>query len=115
TAAQIPGGVFSTTLDLVPEAGVEYSIYTMRAHGADDRSQDTETPINVEVSDADAVATSTMLTADPAGGIVEGESVTLTASVTPATATGWVQFRAGSTVLGTTPVAGGTAGLSVDS
>jgi hypothetical protein len=42
-----------------------------------------------------------------------GQAVTFTASVTPAGATGTVQFLDGPTVLGTSPVNGGSATLSV--
>src|SRR5262249_42832248 len=42
----------------------------------------------------------------------QGESVTLTANVTPSTATGSVTFKNGTTVLGTSTLTGGTATLN---
>ncbi len=44
-----------------------------------------------------------------------GQAVTFTAKVTPATATGAVQFLDGTTALGTGTVTGGAASLSVSS
>jgi hypothetical protein len=44
-----------------------------------------------------------------------GQAVTFTASVTPSMATGTVQFRDGSTVLGTVSVSSGSAALSISS
>src|SRR5207248_3101980 len=41
-----------------------------------------------------------------------GSSITFTASVSPATATGTARFLEGATVLGTSTLAGGTAALS---
>ncbi len=45
--------------------------------------------------------------------LMAGRAVTFTASVTPAVATGTVQFLDSATVLGTSPVSGGSATLSV--
>jgi hypothetical protein len=42
-----------------------------------------------------------------------GQTVSFTAGITPAAATGSVQFLDGATVLGTVPVSGGTASLSM--
>ncbi|MFC7613945.1 Ig-like domain repeat protein [Actinokineospora soli] len=54
-----------------------------------------------QVQDPSApVTTSTALTASPAGPVTEGTAVTLTATVTPASATGTVQFRDGAANLG---------------
>jgi hypothetical protein len=47
--------------------------------------------------------------------VVSGQSVTLTAAVSPSAATGTVQFLDGSTVLGTVTISGGTAALSLSS
>jgi hypothetical protein len=44
-----------------------------------------------------------------------GQSVTLSAKVTPNTATGTIQFLNGSTVLGTVTISGGSAALSISS
>ena len=58
------------------------------------------------------VTTTTGLTASPNPATI-GQAVTLSASVTPAAATGTVQFLDGGTVLGTVAVSGGTAALAV--
>jgi hypothetical protein len=58
-----------------------------------------------------ATATATTLVAAPAGPVTAGTDVSLTATVTPATAAGSVQFRRGTTQLGTVPVSGGVATL----
>ncbi|HEV3202381.1 MAG TPA: Ig-like domain repeat protein [Bryobacteraceae bacterium] len=55
--------------------------------------------------------TSTTVSAS-SGTITLGQSVQLTASVTPVSATGTVQFLDGATVLGTSTVSGGTASLT---
>ncbi|HXB75695.1 MAG TPA: Ig-like domain repeat protein [Candidatus Acidoferrales bacterium] len=56
-------------------------------------------------------ATSASLTGSP-NPSVGGQPVTLTATVSPAAATGSVQFLDGSTLLGTVALSGGAAGLS---
>ena len=58
------------------------------------------------------VATTTVLTASPAGSATAGASVTLTATVGPSGAAGSVQFRDGTTALGTAPVTGTVATLT---
>jgi hypothetical protein len=58
------------------------------------------------------VATTTTLTASPAGSTTAGSPVTLTAGVTPAGATGSVQFLDGTASLGTAAVAGSQAHLT---
>ena len=60
-----------------------------------------------------ATATNTMLTTSPASTVAQDAPVTLIAAVTPATATGTVQFRDGAANLGS-PVAlsGGTAAFT---
>jgi hypothetical protein len=59
------------------------------------------------------VATSTSLSAVPTT-IEQGDNVALTATVTPASATGNVQFFDGATSLGTSPISGGTAILNTN-
>lgn len=59
-----------------------------------------------------AVATSTILTSSPNPSRL-GKTVKLTAKVTPRTATGTVTFYDGTNVLGSAPLANGTATLSV--
>ncbi len=58
------------------------------------------------------VSTSTALSAAPTTA-EQGDAVTLTATVTPSTATGDVEFFAGATSLGTAAVSGGTAAKTV--
>jgi surface-anchored protein len=57
------------------------------------------------------VATTTTLTSST-NSIVQGNSVTLNATVTPNNAVGWVEFLNGATILGHDAVAGGTATLA---
>lgn len=59
-----------------------------------------------------ATPTTTTLAASPASPATVGGSVTLTATVSPTAAAGTVSFNDGATVLGTAPVANGTATLS---
>ncbi len=61
-----------------------------------------------------ATATTTALTVSPTAEVVRGTAVTLAATVAPA-ASGSVEFRNGSTVLGSSPVAAGVATLSLPS
>ncbi|MEV7281494.1 Ig-like domain repeat protein [Streptomyces sp. NPDC093111] len=62
---------------------------------------------------APVTATTTTLAASPAGAVVQGTPVRLTATVAPATATGTVRFLDGATPLGVpVPVAAGTATLT---
>ncbi len=74
-------------------------------------------PLTIELGitpPIEAVTPAVTLGASPAGGVVQGGSVTLTSTVTPAAA-GTVQFKNGSTVLGTVSVTDttNTAVLSV--
>ena len=64
------------------------------------------------VTEAVKATTTTSLSAS-SNAVTIGQSVQLTASITPAAATGTVQFLDGSTVLGTSPVNGGTAAIPV--
>ncbi|MEV7228167.1 Ig-like domain repeat protein [Polymorphospora sp. NPDC051019] len=59
-----------------------------------------------------AEATSTALAVVPASPVEQGTEVTLTATVTPNTATGTVEFRRGASVIGSAPVSAGTATLT---
>ncbi|GAA4691892.1 Ig-like domain-containing protein [Phytohabitans rumicis] len=62
--------------------------------------------------DSGPEATTTTLAVSPSGTIPSGATVTLTATVSPGTATGTVEFRRGSTVVGSAPVGSGTATLT---
>lgn len=57
------------------------------------------------------LATSTTVSANPSS-IVFGQSVVLTASVSPASGTGTVQFQDGATELGTATLNGGSASMN---
>ncbi len=56
-----------------------------------------------------AEVTSTTLAISPASPVTQGTEVTFTATLTPATAAGTVEFRRGANVLGTAPVVSGVA------
>ncbi|PWD49885.1 hypothetical protein C8046_03495 [Serinibacter arcticus] len=60
---------------------------------------------------APAAATTTTLTASTTAAAA-GQALTLSATVSPAAATGWVEFRDGDTVLGHQEVAAGTAEIT---
>ncbi len=74
-------------------------------------SPSTSSPVTFVITAATgAVATSTALTTSPASPVAQGSPVTLTATVTPATAAGTVQFKDGSANLGNpVAVSNGTA------
>ena len=57
-------------------------------------------------------STTTKLTPSPTSPQLFGTTVTLRATVTPSTATGKIEFKVGSTELGTRAVVGGTASIS---
>jgi hypothetical protein len=59
-----------------------------------------------------ATPTSTTLAVSPASPVTAGTEVTLTATVAPTAAAGTVEFRRGSTPIGSSPVAGGAATLA---
>ena len=60
-------------------------------------------------------ASTTVTVSAPGGPFTYGQAVPLTATVSPAAATGMVQFSDGATALGTVTLSGGTATLSVSS
>jgi hypothetical protein len=71
----------------------------------------TGTDWRLKSAPAPVTPTTTTLVASPAGPVVTGTAVTLTATVAPAAA-GSVDFRVGGTSLGTAPVSGGTASIT---
>ncbi|WP_159501372.1 HtaA domain-containing protein [Microbacterium sp. 18062] len=110
TAPLNPDGSFSVTAPVAAFAeGVSYSVVTRKAHGVQDPSQVTTTPIAYEA--APAAATTTVLSVTPADSATEGDSVTLTATVSPA-ADGAVEFFDGSASLGSAAVDAGVATTS---
>jgi hypothetical protein len=68
---------------------------------------------SVRFTYAEPASTTTSLTADPAGPVVAGTRVTLTAQVAPSGAAGTVTFRDGGTVVGTATLSGGQAQLNI--
>ena len=77
-----------------------------------DISYDTNAGTWTQVYPATAQATTTTLAASPTGHQTPGGTVALTATVTPNSAAGSVDFKDGTTDLGSMPVSGGTATLS---
>ncbi len=65
--------------------------------------------------DNETVKSTMTLVSSPSGQVPVGSSVTLTATITPATAQGTVSFRDGGTALGTITVSNGTATLTTSS
>ncbi|HWM16048.1 MAG TPA: Ig-like domain-containing protein, partial [Microbacterium sp.] len=115
TAPMNADGSFSVQID-VPAftEGTSYVLHTRRAHGQPEPDPNQLASVAVLYEAAPAVATSTTLATTPGGTIVEGTSVTLTATVSPAEAAGTVTFRNGSTALGTASASDGTATFSTD-
>ena len=105
-------GSFSVQLLVKPGFAGEpatgnYGIYTYGGGGSNYAAFETYTPVTF----AAATGTTTTLTATPATGLTEGDSVTLGAVVSPA-APGTVTFRAGTTVLATVDAAAAAATAS---
>ncbi|WP_213813889.1 Ig-like domain-containing protein [Glaciihabitans sp. dw_435] len=110
-AAALSTGAFSKTL-LVPASKLDptksYAVYTWQAHTHSNTSQDTQTPVTIDFA---ALASATTLTVARTT-MTTANSTTLTAGVTSG-ATGTVEFFDGSTSLGSAPVSGTTATLTV--
>ncbi|NHC46880.1 Ig-like domain-containing protein, partial [Motilibacter aurantiacus] len=96
TTSALPVGTSSVTAEFAPTGG--------------NYTGSTSSALSYVVTAAPA-ATTTTLVASPASPQQVGTAVTLTAEVSPAAA-GTVQFRDGSTSLGSAPVAGGKATIS---
>ncbi|WP_171018824.1 Ig-like domain-containing protein, partial [Rhodococcus sp. Q] len=79
--------------------------------GAEGFATSTSAASNVEVS-TDPVVVDTTTTLNVPGTAKTGTAVDLTATVSPADATGTVEFKDGATVLGSAPVNAGTATLN---
>jgi hypothetical protein len=104
-----PGGVASiTTSALTPGS------HSITATGGDGNfffHTSTSAPVTQVVN---AATSSTAVTTSPNPSVV-GESVTITATVTPSAATGSVEFFDGATSLGTSPLSSGSAALATAS
>ena len=107
-------GTFSVQLPVTrdytgePTTG-NYGIYTYPGSGSTYSAFETYTPVTFTA----ATGTTTVLTASPSTGLIEGGAATLSAQVSPVAA-GTVTFRSGSTVLGTATVNGsGLATLNI--
>jgi Bacterial Ig-like domain (group 3) len=85
--------------------------FTSTSAGYDNSTSD---PVSFTVQGI-VQTTQTFLAVAPATSAQQFQTVTMTATVDPATAAGSVQFLDGSTLLGTVPVTTGTANLAVSS
>jgi hypothetical protein len=72
----------------------------------------TSNAVSVQVNGAQLPSTAITLAASPASA-VSGQAITLTASVTPASATGTISFEDGSTTIGSATLASGKGTLSL--
>lgn len=89
------------------DRGEEFGLFTKMI---DATAEETAPVVTWSLDAPEAAATTTTLAAAPAS-VTEGQEVTLTASVTPATATGNVSFKAGSVDLGSVALVNGVATL----
>ncbi|MEU5721308.1 Ig-like domain repeat protein [Micromonospora sp. NPDC047738] len=110
-----PNRSFSTAIGGAPAAGewwvvVECYSLTEGRHVDEFRTSIQVTGNTWRVPVAEDTTTS--LAVSPASPVSQGTEVTLTATVSPATATGTVDFRRGASSLGTATVSGGKAVLS---
>ena len=104
-SATLTGGQAQLTVSMLP-AGTDSLI---ASYGGDTNYNGSTSPVLVETVKGN---TSITLNASP-NPSTYGTAVTLSASVTPSSATGFVQFANGNTVLGSVALSGGTAKLSV--
>ncbi|OKI73879.1 Ig-like domain repeat protein [Micromonospora sp. CB01531] len=110
-----PNRSFSTAIGGAPAAGewwivVECYSLTEGRHVDEFRTSIQVTGNTWRVPVAEDTTTS--LAVSPASPVSQGTEVTLTATVSPATATGTVEFRRGASSLGTATVSGGKAVLA---
>ena len=117
--AEYPNGItvnpirsFQTALGAAPGSGewwivVECYSLTEGRHSDEFRTSIVVTGNTWRIPIAEE--TTTALAVNPASPVEQGTEVTLTATVTPATAAGTVEFRRGASVVGTAPVTNGTA------
>lgn len=116
----------STSVGSAPVSGGKASITTSALPAGDRALRAVYTPTNANAYQTSTsatvayritvpTATTTTLVVTPASPQVRGTSLTLTATVTPASAVGSVQFLDGTTVIGTSPVSAGRATLTVAS
>jgi Tol biopolymer transport system component len=87
-------------------------IYSMNVDGSNQTNLTNNPATDSHASWAIPQTTTTTLTTTPASPTVMGTPETLTATVTPASAVGNVQFNDGATPLGSAPVSGGTASIT---
>lgn len=116
-----PNRSFATALGATPAPGNYLIIVECFSLTAGRHVDEFQLPIVVEGTNwrvdtgPVAVATTTDLAITPAGPVESGAEVTLTATVAPAAAAGNVEFKRGATVIGTAPVASGSATLTTTS
>ncbi|MET7949684.1 Ig-like domain repeat protein [Micromonospora sp. NPDC005324] len=107
-----PNRSFSTAIGGAPAAGEWWVV--MECYSLTEGRNVDEFRTSIQVTGSTwrvpvAENTTTSLVVNPASPVSQGTEVALTATVAPATATGTVEFRRGSSVLGTAPVSGGSA------
>ena len=111
TVALVGGSAFLTTSSLA--LGTHF--LTARYNGDADFEASTSPVVTYIVVNPSATATTTILTIDPPCFSNFGQPITLTAIVSPATATGTVSFFDGATLLDTVALVGGSASLITSS
>jgi hypothetical protein len=102
----------AATFNISSLAAGTHSITASYAGDAADQSS-TSSAVSVQVNGAAALQTTTVTLTPSATTAVSGQSITLTAVITPASATGTLSFKDGSTVLGSAPLASGKGVLTV--
>jgi hypothetical protein len=101
----------AATFSIASLAAGTHSLTASYAGDAADQSSNSSA-VSVKVNGA-ALQTTTVTLATSATTAVSGQSITLTASVTPAAATGTLSFKDGSTALGSATLASGKGVLAV--
>ena len=109
TAPMTADGSFTVTVPVPAYSEAGYSIVTRGAHGEQNATNATTTPIVYEA--APAAATTTALAVSPSASVTEGTPISVTATVSPA-AEGTVTLSAGATTLQTVTVAAGVAAFA---
>jgi hypothetical protein len=109
--ATLSNGTASFTISTLA-AGAQSITASYAGDAAD--GQSTSSAVSVQVNAAATTLQTTLVTlAASAATAVSGQSITLTATVTPGTATGTITFKDGSTSVGTGTLSSGKAAVSV--
>ncbi len=107
--ASLTNGVVTFTINSLA-AGTHSITASYAGDSADGAS--TSSAVSVQVNGAQLQSTAVTLVASPASA-VSGQSISLTASVMPASASGTISFVDGSATVGSAPLAAGKGALSV--